>query len=152
MTSITAMLKHEADLVTRFRDTLLCEQEILRSGKTDGLAEINADKLSLAESLNVANAERSRNLLSIDGTYVDMQDWFSNHPMERESASLWKKLLELAREAREINEANGSLINSLHQKTSDALTILTLGQGELSIYSCNGQASLSTSSRIVDSA
>jgi len=152
MTIVAKLLKHEADLVVRFRNTLLREQEILRSGKPDGLAEINAEKISLAESLNLAGAERARTISSSDEATIDMQAWFSAHPSEIEAAGLWKGLLGTAREARAINELNGNLINVLHQKTSDALSILTQGKADQSLYSSNGQSSLSTGSRIIDSA
>jgi len=152
MTEIAALLKREAELVVRFRNTLLREQEALRSGISEGLAELSSEKLSLVESLNSAGVERARALFSSDDSMVDMNAWFSTHPQERESALLWNELLDVAREARTINELNGNLINSLHQKTSEALSILMQGQADRSLYSSNGQASLSTGSRIIDSA
>lgn len=154
MTLASKLLKREAELVVRFRNTLLREQEVLRSGNSDGLAEINAEKLLLVDSLNLAGAERAQTLSSGDAATIDMQAWFSAHPTEKEAAELWKDLLGMAREARDINELNGSLINVLHQKTSDALSILTQAQGKAdqSLYSSSGQASLTTGSRIIDSA
>lgn len=152
MTAVAALLKRETELVMRFRNTLLREQAILRSGKSDDLAEINAEKLSLVESLNHAGAERARVLSAGKDTTIDMPAWLSDHPLENESAALWGGLLKIAREAREINELNGNLINLLHQKTSDALAILTHGQADKSLYRSNGQASQSTGSRIIDSA
>lgn len=152
MNTVAALLKNEAALVVRFRDTLLLEQEILRSGSSDDLAKISTEKLSLVESLNQAGIERARTLSSSDETTIDMQAWFSAHPHETKSITIWEGLLKVAREAREINELNGSLISALHQKTSDALAILTRGEAEQSLYSSSGQASSSTGSRIIDSA
>jgi flagella synthesis protein FlgN len=152
MTIAATLLKREAELVARFRNTLLREQEILRSGKSDGLAEVNTEKLSLVESLNQAGTERARALSSSNEATIDMQAWLSAHPQETESATLWGGLLTVAREAREINELNGNLINILHQKTSEALSILTHSQGDQTLYSSSGQSSLSTGSRIIDSA
>src|SRR5664279_1530038 len=99
MTKVADLLKREAELVMRFRNTLLLEQEILRSGKTDGLAEINAEKLTLVERLNQAGTERARMLSPSNETTTDTHAWFSAHPTETESFALWKGLLELAREA-----------------------------------------------------
>ncbi|NTV69417.1 MAG: flagellar protein FlgN [Azonexaceae bacterium] len=152
MTVAATLLKREAELVTRFRNALLREQEILRSGKTDGLAEVNIEKLSLVECLNQAGAERARALSKSDQITIDMQEWFSVHPQETESLMLWESLLKEAREARGINELNGNLINVLHQKTSEALSILTNSQADQSLYSSSGQAAMSTGSRIIDSA
>jgi flagella synthesis protein FlgN len=152
MTALAKLLKHEAALVVRFRDTLLLEQETLRSGNAEDLAEINAKKVALVESLNGAGAERSLSLSAGKNSTIDMQAWFSAHPLETESIALWAELLKIAREAREINELNGSLINTLHHKTSEALAILTRSDAEQSLYSRSGQASPSTGSRIIDSA
>lgn len=152
MSPATQLLKREAELVTRFRDTLLREQQILRTGTSEGLVEISEEKLSLADSLNQAGAERARTLTSSDKETIDMGAWLSAHPLETEAAVLWNRVLGTAREARDINELNGNLINVLHQKTSDALTILSKGKADQSLYSSNGQASLNTGSRIIDSA
>ena len=152
MSLAAKLLKREAELVVRFRDTLLREQQILRNGTTEGLAEISAEKLSLVDSLNIAGAERARTLSSSDNDLIDMQSWFAARPAEREAAELWKILLGTAREARDLNALNGNLIQVLHQKTSDALSILTQGKVDQSLYSSNGQTSQSTGSRIIDSA
>ena len=152
MTALAALLKNEAALVVRFRDILLREQEILRSGTSEELAEINTAKLALADSLNKVGSERAQALSAGKDSAIDMQAWFSAHPRETESSRLWEGLLTVAREAREINELNGSLINALHQKTSDALSILTRSEADQSLYSRDGQAASSTGSRIIDSA
>ena len=152
MSALAALLKNEAALVVRFRDTLLREQEILRAGTSDELADINTKKLALAESLNTLGVERAQALSSGQDGAVDMQAWFAAHPRETESIKLWAGLLSVAREAREINEVNGSLINALHQKTSEALSILTRSESDQSLYSRDGQAASSTGSRIIDSA
>lgn len=152
MTPVAALLKRESELVSRFRDTLLREQDILRSGNPDGLAEVNTEKLSLVECLNQAGAERARALSSNGEPSIDMKAWLSAHPSEKESAALWEGMLKIAREARAINELNGNLINVLHQKTSEALTILTHTHADPSLYSSSGQAALNTGSRIIDSA
>lgn len=152
MSALAAVLKREAELIARFKITLEREQEILRSGKTDGLAEINAEKLSLVDSLNQAGIERSRLISPDPATSVEMQAWLSAHPRETEAARLWANLLHAARETRDLNESNGRLINVLHQKTSDALSFLTQGNADKSLYGSNGQSALSTGSRIIDSA
>ena len=59
MSLVAKLLKREAELVERFRDTLLREQRVLQSGTADGLAEVNAEKLSLVENLNILGAERA---------------------------------------------------------------------------------------------
>ncbi len=152
MAALAPLLKRETELVTRFRDMLLREQDILRSGNSDGLAELNIEKLSLAECLNQAGLERTRALSSSGESPIDMQAWFSAHPLEKDAIALWEGMLKIAREARGINEQNGNLINVLHQKTSEALSVLTHTQTNQSFYSSSGQTTPSTGSRIIDSA
>jgi flagella synthesis protein FlgN len=152
MSSLAGRLKSETALVERFRDTLLLEQETLRSGSADELADVNTKKLALVDSINTAGTERALLLTSGKSSTIDMNAWFSGHPLETESAKLWEGLLKVAREAREINVLNGSLINKLHQKTSDALSILTRNDTGQSLYSRDGQAASGTGSRIIDSA
>lgn len=152
MTQVADLLRREHELVLRFRNTLLLEQEALRSGKTHTLSEISAQKISLVDTLNQVGAERSRIISPNANAAIDMQTWLSAHPKETSAAKLWKELLTIAREARDINESNGNLINVLHQKTTDALSILTQGLGDRSLYGSNGQSSVSTGSRIIDSA
>lgn len=152
MSTVAALLKREAELVSRFKSTLLREQAILRSGNTDGLTEISEEKISLVDSLNQTGTERSRILSSQGEVAIDMQAWLSAHPKETEAAALWDGLLTVARDARDINNLNGSLINALHQKTSEALSVLTQGQVDQSLYSSTGQSSQNTGSRIIDSA
>lgn len=152
MSALAAVLKREAELIARFKSTLLREKDILRSGKTDGLSEINAEKLSLVDALNQAGIDRSRLISPESASTVEMQAWLSAHPRETEVAKLWANLLQAARETRDLNESNGRLINVLHQKTSDALSFLTQGNADRSLYGSNGQSALSTGSRIIDSA
>jgi len=152
MSTMAALLKRETELVARFKSTLLREQEVLRSGNTDGLTELSKEKLSLVDSLNQTGAERSRILSSPSEATIDMQAWLSAHPKETEAAVLWDGLLAAARDARDMNDLNGSLINALHQKTSEALFVLTQGQVDQSLYSSSGQSALNTGSRIIDSA
>lgn len=152
MSSLAAILKRETELIARFKGVLLREREILRSGKIDGLAEINEEKLSLVDTLNQVGIERTHLISPSSATTVEMQAWLSAHPREIEAAMLWNSLLLVARETRDLNESNGRLINVLHQKTSDALSFLTQGNADQSLYGSNGQSALNTGSRIIDSA
>lgn len=152
MSSLAALLKRETALVEQFRDTLLREQAVLRAGNADELATINTQKLALVERLNQAGLERTHLLSPGQNSLIDMPAWFAGHPLEASAAQLWDDLLKLAREAREINVWNGGLINALHQKTSEALSILTQSEAKQSLYSRDGQTASGTGSRIIDSA
>ena len=154
MTPLANLLKRETEAVSRFILILNSEQEALKSGTPDLLAEINSKKLLLVDQLNQLGAERAQ-LADLAGTATDrtkMAAWLQQHPQEKQSASLWVKLLKLAQEAKALHELNGQLISLHLQRTTDAISVLTQQHKEHSLYGSKGQSSATTGSRIVDSA
>lgn len=154
MTALSRVLADETDLVSRFIVLLNQEQAALKAVTPDALAAINAEKLALVGRLNNIGAERAR-LADLSGTASDaekMQRWLAQHPEEEKAASLWINLLTLAKEAKTLHELNGKLLSMHLQQTTDAIAAMTQQRQEHSLYGCNGQSSISTGSRIVDSA
>lgn len=154
MTRLAEILTREADLVSRFILLLEREQDALKAAKPESLEEINQEKLALVEQLNAIGVERSK-LADLNGTASDqskMKAWLEQHPQEKDSASLWIKLLKLAQEAKALHELNGKLISQHLQHTADAIAVLTQHRQEHSLYGSDGQAAPATGSRIVDSA
>lgn len=154
MSEIAAILKRENDSLSRFVQVLLEEQTLLRTAQAEGLPAITQEKLRLVDKLNQLGAER-RGLLPQSTTTDDaaaMSRWLAAHPSDREAASTWQNLLDLAREARQMHERNGKLVTILLQKTNEALAILTQRAPEHTLYGSDGQAAASTGSRLVDSA
>lgn len=154
MTPLAGVLTRETELVSRFILILKQEQEALKSGKPEALAEINGEKINLVDQLNQLGANRSQ-LTGLPGAPSDqtsMTAWLAQHPQEKKSAALWHALIDLAREAKELHELNGQLIGIHLKQTSAALAVLTQRQQEHTLYGSNGQSSLFTGSRIVDSA
>lgn len=154
MTPLAGILMRETELVSRFILILKQEQEALKSGKSDPLAEINGKKINLVDQLNQLGANRSQltGLPGLTSDQASMTTWLAQHPQEKKSATLWQVLIDLAREAKELHELNGQLISIHLKQTSDALAVLTQHQQEHTLYGSNGQSSLFTGSRIVDSA
>lgn len=154
MSQLQRALTEETALLRRFIDVLHEEQSLLVAGDADALAGINAAKLELVDLLNAA--ERGRlGLLGLTPSQAgqqDMNNWLQQHPAESAALQLWRALISLAREAREIHNINGELIAMHLANTSEALDILTQRQNDSALYGSNGQAAPGSGSRIVDSA
>lgn len=154
MTRLAEILTRETELVSRFILLLKKEQDALKSGKPDVLAEINQEKLALVDQLNQIGIERSQ-IADLSGTASDrekMKAWLGQHPQEKKSAVQWITLLNLAQEAKALHQMNGKLISLHLQQTADAITVLTQQRQSHALYGSDGQATPATGSRIVDSA
>jgi len=153
MTPLQRALTDETALLRRFIDVLREEQSLLVAGQADALAGINAAKLELVDLLNAAERGRVGLIHLAPGSgQQEMAEWLRQHPAESAAQQLWQALISLAREAREVHNINGELIAMHLANTSEALDILTQRQNESALYGSNGQASLGSGSRIVDSA
>jgi len=154
MTPLAELLTQETEQVARFIKVLEREQQALKNNHPEELGEINGEKKTLVESLNQLE---SRRLIIISAPVgatqqASIQAWFKKYPQERTAAALWKKLLDLAKRARELHDFNGTLVAMLLQRTNDTLSILNQHAQDQSLYGSDGQASVLTGSRIVDSA
>ena len=129
MTALAALLTSETELVSQFISVLKQEQDALKLGKADALAAINAEKMVLVEQLNQIGIERSA-LADMTGTGTDratMLAWLEKNPQEKESVSLWVKLLKLAQEAKAAEvkqlDSNSQAWMELQANTLDAVVI-----------------------------
>lgn len=154
MSDIAAISEREIALILRFVALLKDEQESLKRANASALPEISAAKIDLVEKLNLLEAER-RTVLGIVGdekTRAAMAVWLTNNPKDKTAAENWKRLLNLAQEAKQLHELNAQLVGMHLQQTSEALVILTRQAEQHSLYGSNGQAAQFSGSRIVDSA
>lgn len=154
MSDIAAITQREISLISRFVALLKEEQAALKLADAAALPEISTAKIALVEQLNALEIER-RSTLGIFGeekTRQAMIEWLAKHPENKTAAVNWEKLLNFAREAKELHELNARLVGLHLQQTTDALAILTRQSTERALYGSNGQAGQYTGSRIVDSA
>ncbi|MCB4360858.1 flagella synthesis protein FlgN [Quatrionicoccus australiensis] len=154
MADLASITKQEIDLVSGFVALLKKECEALKQANVSPLADLAMEKAQLIEQLN--NLERMRaTLLGVpDGQDIGaaMARWLESTPGQPGIAANWKKLMDLAREAKALNNLNSSLVSMHLNQTSELLSALTLQPQKQSLYGSNGQASQLTGSRIVDSA
>ena len=154
MSALNEILEREIEQVSRFLVFLDQEQDVLKSAQPESLPPIHAEK---AATVALLNELETRRIQLIGGTRelsdrARMEAWLKSHPAETKSARLWERLIELARSTKEKNDLNAILIKMHLERTTQALNILTRHAQENTLYGSDGQASVFTGSRIVDSA
>lgn len=154
MSDLKAITQREIELVSGFVALLKKECEVLQQAEVSTLPEIAAEKVQLIEQLNALETKRGQLLKAGAGESVRiaMTRWLEAHPNERSTAVDWKKLLDLAHEAKQLNTLNSSLVKMHLNHTGEMLDVLTQQAKKQTLYGSNGQASQLTGSRIVDSA
>lgn len=154
MSDLKAITQREIELVSGFVALLKKECELLQHAEISTLPEIASEKAQLIEQLNALETRRGQ-LLNTEGgesVRVAMTRWLEAHPAEHRVAVDWKKLLDLAHEAKQLNSLNSSLVKMHLNHTGEMLDVLTQQAKKQTLYGSNGQASQLTGSRIVDSA
>ena len=154
MSVVAAIIEREIELTSRFVAALNEEQEVLKQGNADALAELTANKNLLIEQLNSLETERI-NAVGISGAEPvrgAMEKWLALHGSDKAAAVNWEKLLNFAREAKALHELNSQLVELHLRKTSEILHILTHQPEKQMLYGNTGQTVSATGSRIVDSA
>lgn len=154
MSNFAAITEREIGLISRFVALLKEEQEALKQADAAGLPEISAAKIDLVKQLNSLEAERrlALNIADDEKTRAAMTEWLAKHPEEEAAAVNWENLLNLASEAKQLQELNVRLVDMHLQQTSEALVALTRQSEKHTLYGSNGQTAQITGSRIVDSA
>ena len=149
---IAALLRDEIAAVQRFVQLLQTEQGFLQTGATDELTRCTGQKSVLAEGLvRLATARNEKLRAAGHGTDNDgLKQWAG--VQGQAAAELHQRLLELAREARELNRLNGQLIAMRLSHTHAALAALSPERAASSLYGRDGQTNARTGYRIIDSA
>lgn len=154
MTELERLLEDESALLCGFIEILAQEQEALKRGDIDPLPELNARKTELVEKLNGCEAARNQQLAGAGHTpdRSGMNSWLAGLQDHTVTATRWERFLELAAEARRLNDLNGQLIALRLQATSDAISTLTAQARSTSLYGPDGQQTPSTGRRVIDAA
>lgn len=154
MADPTAMLGQEAALLVSFIDLLKKEQEALKTVEISALPTIGEQKTQLVERLNALELARSKafGIRPGDSPKLAVERWLDQNRNNAALQAGWKKLLELAREAKQLHDLNARLVQMHLQQTNELLGALTQQQPGNSLYGANGQTWQRSGSRIVDSA
>lgn len=154
MSTLARITAQEISLLSDFIGLLKHEQEALKQAEAMALPEITERKTRLVEQLNTLEGERGRFLSLKAGENIKtaMTRWLDQNPGDKNAAVDWKKMMFLAREAKQLHEQNGQLIKIHLQQTGELLAVLIRQSPQNTLYGSDGQAWQSSGSRIVDSA
>lgn len=149
-----AMLGQEAALLASFIALLKKEQEALKTVEISALPALGEQKTQLVDQLNALELARSRAFGALPGESAKaaVDRWLDRNRGNAALVASWKKLLELAREAKQLHDLNARLVQMHLQQTNELLGALTQQAPGNSLYGANGQAWQATGSRIIDSA
>ncbi|MGJ7914649.1 flagella synthesis protein FlgN [Massilia sp. LXY-6] len=136
-----ASLRDEQQLIASIVELMKTEQQFLVSADADGLSTITPKKLQLAQKAAELSRLRHRALgaagfLAGEG---GMEPWLAVGGND-ELRTQWNRLLELTREAKELNRVNGMLVNKQLAHTQGMLNTLRPAAAGAGVYGPGGQA------------
>jgi flagella synthesis protein FlgN len=134
--AIADLLAEETDTVRRFIAVLRQEQSLLADGQIDGLVAIAEEKSAFADRLGALARQRDAQVAAEGGE--NMGAWLAK-PANQGQRDAWRQLLDLARQARSLNETNGKLIELRMQHNQQALAVLMAAADQAMTYGPDGQ-------------
>jgi flagellar biosynthesis protein FlgN len=137
--ALLAELNAEKQAVTRFIALLRTEQRALKEGLVDSLEQLAQEKSVLVGELNGLEARRDRNAASAGADGAGIESWIGRVG-GMQATRCWLELLDLAREARRINQINGILIDTLMRNNKQALNLLQAAAQRASLYGPDGRS------------
>ena len=138
----SATFATEQDHVSSLIALMKQEQTLLVAADADGLAELTPRKNALLQALAALASERHAALLAAgcEGSEAGMEPWLAvgGNP---EARAQWEALLDLARQAKELNRVNGMLINKQLAHNQGVLNALRMPAGAEAggVYGSSGQ-------------
>lgn len=141
LTALPRLVAEELAQLRVFVTALQREQQSLVDGHLDNLLPLAEEKSRIAASLG-SLAEQRNKALAAAGLAADktgMMDWLTSQPKSAASRAEWDNLLELAAEARRLNELNGKLIATRMQHNQQALAVLHAAVNRAMMYGPDGQ-------------
>lgn len=142
--NFASLIEAEFDALEKFRQILEGEQQILKLGEIDKLADIARNKSELLVKLSQLGTAREaflkQNHIGADATSIDQfirQEASSGTPTLLES---WKNLLVSASYVQELNQSNGAMIEALLKHNQQALAILQDAAQQNGLYGPDGHS------------
>lgn len=148
-----ALLAEEASVLGQFVETLQREQAALVGGELDRLLSLAEEKSEFAGRLANLSELRLRAIQTAGGP-ADPQNlsrWLEAQA-DPHVAATWRSLLDLARQARELNTTSGKLIAERMRHNQQALAVLLQAGERAALYGPDGQPRLAGGGRPLGSA
>jgi flagella synthesis protein FlgN len=136
-----ATLRDEQQVIGSIVELMKTEQQLLISADADGLSTITPNKLQLAQRASTLSRVRHKALAAagFPASEAGMEPWLAVGGNDEQRAE-WNRLLELTREAKEINRVNGMLVNRQLSQAQAALNELRGPAGNAAgVYGPGGQ-------------
>ena len=136
-----ATLRDEQQLIGSIVALMKTEQQFLVSADADGLSTLTPKKLQLAQQAAELSRLRHKALGNAGFPAVDagMEPWLAAGGCD-ELRTEWQQLLELTREAKELNRVNGMLVNKQMAHTQGMLNALRPAGHGAGVYGPGGQS------------
>ncbi len=134
--AIAHLLAEETETVRQFIVLLQREQSLLSEGNVDGLSSLAAEKSAFADRLG--GIARQRDLALGREGCQRMDAWLAK-PENHQYQDAWLQLLDLARQAKGLNETNGQLIAIHLRHNQQALAVLMAAADQAMTYGPDGQ-------------
>ena len=147
--ALAQTLAEEVRAAGTLLDLLRKEQAHLVDANIDELIKVTEEKTKIVARMGELSLGRQRSLASagLEASEEGMQKWARSPSADPSAAQSWNALLELAREAKELNRTNGLLIGRHLTRNQAALNVLQgSGQGG-NMYGPNGQSASQSGSR-----
>ena len=142
MSSPQATLVAEQQLVASLVELMQQEQQLLVAADADALAPVTVAKTQMVQELAELSKQRHAALAAAgcDGSEAGMEPWLAVGGSP-EARAQWERLLELTREAKELNRVNGMLINKHLAHNQGVLNALRTpaGSDAAGVYGASGQ-------------
>ncbi|MES2755877.1 MAG: flagellar protein FlgN [Pseudomonadota bacterium] len=150
MPSPTTTLRDEQKLIGSLIELMKQEQQFLVSADSDGLDKITPQKADLVQQAAQLASQRHQAVAAAGfaAGEAGMEQWLTGSADAGARAS-WLELLELARQAKELNRVNGMLVNKQITNTQVILNAMRTpaGGADPGVYGPSGQAGASGPSR-----
>ncbi len=137
-----ATLREEQQLIGSMVELMKTEQQLLVSADADGLTTLTPAKLQLAQQAAELSRRRHKALgaAGFPAAEAGMEPWLAAGG-NADTRRLWDELLDLARQAKELNRVNGMLVNKQMAHTTNMLnTLRGPAAGAAGVYGRSGQA------------
>ena len=137
----SSSLRSEQQIMQSLQQLLLQEQAMLIEASIDGLVELMLAKGSLVADLGRLAKERHAALAAhgLSANETGMRDWIAS-PTSDEAREIWNSLLEMTKEARELNRINGMLIGRHLLRNQNELNVLQGKPQNTNFYGRDGQS------------
>lgn len=138
ISTVSTETRHVSALIALMRQ----EQALLVAADADGVAELTPRKNDLLRELAALSATRHAALAAAGcaGSEAGMEPWLAVGG-SAEARAQWEALLDLARQAKELNRVNGMLINKQLAHNQGVLNALRMpaGADAAGVYGASGQ-------------